>query len=1604
MGFDNECILNIQSLAGEYFCPVCRLLVYPNEAIQSQCTHLYCKPCLTYIVSTTRACPYDGYLVTEADAKPLIESNKALAETIEKIAVHCLYHRSGCTWQGSLSECTTHCAGCAFGNSPVVCNRCGTQIVHRQVQEHAQNCPGVQPQAQQAEGGVDATAAPSTTAAAEQNQAAPQAGAPASQSQPSQIVAAAANSSGQDQSQATTSTQPQAAAMTVPTPEQWYQQQQQHYQQYYQHYPGYDPYQQHYQHYDPYQQNLQAHPAHVQGQQKPQLHMQPHPQPQAQPQVRPHPQPQPQPQNQPQQQSQSQSQSQALAHSQAPISAQPQMQVQVNPQQQHPQMQLQSHPPQGQQHPQLYPQAQPHPQPYQAQLQVQPLMQQRPQVPHIQMQLPQPQPLSHPHPQPHPIPQPQPLSHPQTQLQQHPHMPAQPQLQSHPQAQPQLQPPPQTQPQPHSHPHQHPHLPAQRPPTHAVTGNQSYPQPQPYQQMLPAAPQQLPPHMHPQQGAPQQPPQMRPPQAHVPMQHQQPPAMLLPPQGQRPNMPPAQQPPVHPQAHHPGQPIHQHHGMNPLQQQHLNQSQAFPGQTPGLVQNQSHQPGPFMQQQHAMQPQLRPQGPPASLQQHAHANQPLQQNVPVIYGMQPQQSQNHAGRPVMSNHGVTHQLFQQSPGGPAHAKPMQPNGAQPPSNQNYPLRTTIRPQSSSEQQLGYVQHSAIPRSGSEAASVSASPAPTSGSNNQLSVVQGTMKPELLAEAGTLNIDAREATSSLGADSVNLRVPKSESDLKSGDDEEKLVNEDEGKSRLQSFTVKEISESSKTPQKDPVPHAQEDDSGEPVVKQMVKEEATGNSEPLSVGILVETAANKQEEVPHSSPKHDQNSMQENKEGQDVPGQKNLPSEHPEIVELQDVKFKKDASDSQMPTLPGAGKDSQAVSNDSVSATDRTGQNVIPQGQIQGNERSNLQVPLSRDPLQQPPPQNLVPTHDRMLSHSGYHERNLPQPQFPPSGLIQGNHQQLPTHYRPPHIQDRAHQRPPMPDQMLQMPPHQMHVPGQPPAHMRPQGHNVVGNLHQQGQVSIPPEPFQPPIGKQPHGSFHPEVPPGGFTGPGSSASFGRGPLVPQRSFELHSAPPQGNHNQGHLPPHHPTNPVDAANMRPGYFDGRQQDSHPPGSAERVPLGQSGIQLNSMKIGGIPSKELAGGIQDPSFPYGLQEERFKSLPEEGFNRLPEERFKPFPVEHNRRITDRREFEEDLKQFPGPGHLDAERMPKFESYYSSSRPLDRGPHELDRASYGFSGHDVGSKFDGGPSGAASRLLPPYQPGSVHSMRPGGFPDENMGRRGDPAGVHPDFLRPESGRHLPPRSPGREYPRFAAGNRSRLDDIDGRESRVFGERSKSFNLPSDGNAFHESRYPVLPSHLRRGEHDGPGHLRMGEQIGSGALPIHLRSGDLVGPDILPSHLRGVEPVGTRHFPSHMRMVEPAGFGPFPSHLRMGGPGNLPPNLHGEPIGGNLRIGEPGFNSSFPFHEGGYYDAGDESFDQSRKRKHGSMGWCRICKVDCETVEGLELHSQTREHQKMAMDMVLSIKQDNAKKQKLSSDDHISHEDTNKSRKGNFESRGNRH
>ncbi|CAN0910672.1 hypothetical protein LINGRAHAP2_LOCUS26421 [Linum grandiflorum] len=607
MGFDNECIPNIQSLAGEYFCPVCRMLVYPHEALQSQCTHLYCKSCLAYVATTTQACPYDGYLVTEADSKPLLESNKSLAETIGKIQVHCLYNRSGCTWQGPLSECTTHCSGCAFGNSAVVCNRCGVQIVHRQIHEHAQTCAGVQPQALNADGSqVSATSG--AMASNDNKQVAVQAVVTSTQSHASQSKISLTSAQETTLQSHLTTTTPAVTQASVPTSEQMYQQHQ-----YHQQYPGYFPYQQHYQQY--YQQTAPQY-------QQPHAYMQPSnsqtvvsPQLPIQPQAQTHS----QLQALPEAQSQSQSQSQM----QVPVAVQPQNQAQTK-------LQQQTQPPNHQ----LQFQAQPHPTPHghlhpQFQLQAhgQALPVQSQQIVRQQLPSQSQNAASQIHPMAHSQPQ---------------HVP---QIQSTTQVHAQL----------HVHHHQQPVQPhfASQPsqfgsPAHqAMAGHQSYIQPQSHHPMLPVNmyPQSVPlqQSQHPvqlQSQFPQPPTLLHPLQSHGFVSNLQPEGIFTS-SSQVSNTVPDLQNPLHAQAHPTGLAVQQRPAPQPVQQpmhqQYVQNQQHFSGQPFG--QNHKHQQTHHMQQNMHSHSQLRPQAFP-------------HQDSSSLYGGHTQHSRDLAGRPVVPPDGV----------------------------------------------------------------------------------------------------------------------------------------------------------------------------------------------------------------------------------------------------------------------------------------------------------------------------------------------------------------------------------------------------------------------------------------------------------------------------------------------------------------------------------------------------------------------------------------------------------------------------------------------------------------------------------------------------------------------------------------------------------------------------------------------------------------------------------------------------------------------------------------------------------------------------------------------------------------------------------------
>lgn len=856
-------------------------------------------------------------------------------------------------------------------------------------------------------------------------------------------------------------------------------------------------------------------------------------------------------------------------------------------------------------------------------------------------------------------------------------------------------------------------------------------------------------------------------------------------------------------------------------------------------------------------------------------------------------------RPVAPNQGMPQPPFQQSPAGST--KPIQP-GQSP--NHAYPARSTSQVPKTSELQPSQVSHS-----GNQ---VHISPA---------TLKQGTSLPDnsghvTQLESG-MTVKAAEGTES----AENL--PHHVSDPKSSGEEDKLTMRGKEKGALAENGSKELTESEKG--HEPL-GAEENVDGKMVNQVKVKEDdVTDTSNEVTLG-------------------HDRR-----------PDEKSIAQVQRDVAHPM--------PDGSSTAHPHAGADK-----------------VVQRPNLDNMQTQQMPASggLARGQTMQPANQTSLPGQERGIPQPAYHDRNASQfpQQYPPARGPFPNQERFPPQHvpygHPPNMTDPTivSQRPPAPDRMFPQP-MQVHGQAMLPTQMRPSlpGHNNVESFPQQGQTPLAPDPFWPP----PHAGG----PGSGLPPPPAGVPLHHG--FQQNTFHQQSMPPAGQ-SQNYMPPPNaggaraaPGEPLPRSAMvgpSPGALDapsrmpgggvgqsppvhaGRQPEPHRPLQDEHAPYGQPG----ALKTTGMPSKAYVGGMHNSNFGPGMGEDKYRSLPEERFKPFPEEgfsgphdRFRPSTLDSGRHAN-RREFEEDLKQFPRPAYLDE--GPKFDGYMS-----DRAPHA-----------------SGGPNLMTSRPLPSYQSGPPFPPRSEGERDrpmlhEHMGRKHDTSVADHLNPTPEFDRHrmdgLPPlRSPGREYDGFSSSKfglrgQSHREDFEERDLHGFAPRFKALNFPPPGPGYFGKDIP-----------DGSGSLRSNQL------------GGLDGPDIpnIHPHTGGAPGHGFGGSRSFSGIGEHGRPGSFPSHMRFGESGGF--NGY---VNSVSREGEV------------------DNFEQSRKRKPGSMGWCRICKVDCMTVEGLDLHSQTREHQNMTMDLVLSIKQDNAKKHKINSEKAISFEDENRSRKANFENRGKR-
>ncbi|KAK1320357.1 hypothetical protein QJS10_CPA03g01797 [Acorus calamus] len=556
-----------------------------------------------------------------------------------------------------------------------------------------------------------------------------------------------------------------------------------------------------------------------------------------------------------------------------------------------------------------------------------------------------------------------------------------------------------------------------------------------------------------------------------PVMHQGlPPQHSVPGQNQGPPQQPHQMPPPHPQG--------SVQAMRPPQGPHPNAP--HPQQHPSVAHHPVHQPGPQVHHHPGMppppqQPFPQPQQQPFPHTQQQPFPQPSQARGPV-----PQVQQPHGSFPMQHQQHVMHppqqplrpqgpyplqQQLQQPV--PAHAQYAQPqnaagrpmmtmNQAVPQQPLAQPPAQNYMPKSSAHPQMSTVQQQQfqLPRPGSQSQLGASMVAPQTAGFSK----QGDSSLENSGKA------PGSADGGIGSTDMDGSKMTDMSDSKTVEDEKNVHHGDVDNKP----DVNGVVETSKMHGKEPKFGVQEDDLDDVAVEQTVKDEATGKDG--------NSQSNNEEDREKDSLRDAQEIAKDNSQGAEV------------------------------------GSDSSKTQQDKTES--------LP---------TSTQAPLQ---------QLVFPDRETVYPHSGYQDRNLHQlshqlPGHGPnehSGMPLADHMQARTHAPAAHVvplaeQERypqqpmsygppMHQRPPAgpmqfsglgQERRFQEPSlHQVQPQGQP---MRPQVHNFPESLPPHNQM----------LRQQPPGSLLPEVPAGGYPGPGS---IGRGPthLAPQG--QGHALPPHG----------------------------------------------------------------------------------------------------------------------------------------------------------------------------------------------------------------------------------------------------------------------------------------------------------------------------------------------------------------------------------------------------------------------------------------------------------------------------------------------------
>ena len=114
----------------DYFCPICKSFLNPDDSIQTSCLHIFCKSCIIQLRQNSFSscrCPICRNITSESGQKDLKDSNLFAYNALSSVIIKC--KNEECNNNFPLNNLESHLKECEY--ETIDCPYCDEKVIKR---------------------------------------------------------------------------------------------------------------------------------------------------------------------------------------------------------------------------------------------------------------------------------------------------------------------------------------------------------------------------------------------------------------------------------------------------------------------------------------------------------------------------------------------------------------------------------------------------------------------------------------------------------------------------------------------------------------------------------------------------------------------------------------------------------------------------------------------------------------------------------------------------------------------------------------------------------------------------------------------------------------------------------------------------------------------------------------------------------------------------------------------------------------------------------------------------------------------------------------------------------------------------------------------------------------------------------------------------------------------------------------------------------------------------------------------------------------------------------------------------------------------------------